>query len=193
MDTVGPLIIEIAMGIGLAACAGLRAFLPIFATGLAARLGLLHLSSSFEWISTTPALVVFGVAVFTEILGDKIPVVDHLLDVLQGFVKPAAGALLFASVALDLSPLQRVVLAIVLGGSMAGLVHLAKAKVRLASTLLTIGTANPILSIVEDIVALLGWIAAVVVPLLMLVLIAIALVMVFLVVRRVRPRIVGRA
>lgn len=180
MDTAGALIVEISMGVGLAACAGLRAFLPLFATGLAARLGILHLWQSFEWMASGPALVVFGVAVFTEILSDKIPFVDHVLDLLETFIKPAAGALIFASVAAELTPLQRVVVGIVAGGFTAGLVHLAKAKVRLASSVLTAGLANPILSLAEDVAALLGWVAAVLFPILMLILVAAGLASVFL-------------
>src|SRR5437762_495318 len=81
MGSVPTLAIEVATGIALASCAGLRAFLPLFVTGALGRLGWISLSPSFEWLSSWPALVIFGVAVGTEMLGDKIPIVDHLLDV----------------------------------------------------------------------------------------------------------------
>jgi hypothetical protein len=160
-----PLLFQIAAGIALAACAGLRAFLPLFVTGIVGRLGWVDLSGSFEWLSSTPALVVLGVAVTVELLSDKIPVVDHALDVLNTFLKPAAGTALMASMLTNLTPLQAIVLGIVAGGGSAGLVHLAKAKLRLGSSLLTAGLANPLLSLAEDGVAFVGTAAAFLVPL----------------------------
>ena len=50
----GALIIQIAAGVSLAACAGLRAFLPLLAVGIAGRLELLPLRGSFEWMSDWP-------------------------------------------------------------------------------------------------------------------------------------------
>jgi len=161
-----PLLLQIAAGIALAACTGLRAFLPLFATGIAARLGWVDLSGSFGWLASTPALVVFGVAVAVELLADKVPVLDHALDVLHTVLKPAAGAVLAASMLTHLTPLQAMVVGIAFGGGSAGLVHLAKAKLRLGSTLLTLGIANPLLSLAEDAVALMGTAAAFLVPLL---------------------------
>jgi hypothetical protein len=161
-----PLLLQIAAGISLAACAGLRAFLPLFATGIAGRLGWVELSGSFSWLSSTPALVVLGVAVTVELLSDKIPVVDHALDVLNTVLKPAAGTALMASMLTNLTPLQAMILGIVAGGGSAGIVHLAKAKLRVGASLLTAGLANPFVSLAEDGVAFLGTAAAFLVPLL---------------------------
>jgi len=158
---------QIAMGIGLASCAGLRAFLPLLVVGAAGRLELIPLTRSFEWLESTPALIVFGIAVVTELLGDKFPVVDHFLDTLQTFVKPIAGTILMASVLTELSPLQAAVLGLIGGGTTAGVVHVGKAKLRLASSVTTAGVANPVLSVIEDAGALVGSIASLVVPLLM--------------------------
>src|SRR5437867_12061109 len=104
MSEAGALALQIAMGIGLSACAGVRAFLPLRATGAAGRLGWVRLSPAFDWLSSWPALVVFGVAVITEILSDKVPLIDHALDVIQAIIKPAAGSLLAASLLTDLTP-----------------------------------------------------------------------------------------
>ena len=51
----GLIISQIAMGIGLAACAGLRAFLPLFLLGLAGRFDWVSLSPTFDWLASTPA------------------------------------------------------------------------------------------------------------------------------------------
>jgi hypothetical protein len=141
---------QLAMGLSLAACAGLRAFLPLFAVGLAGRLDWIPLTSHFEWLESTPSLVVLGAAVIAELVADKVPWFDHLLDLLQSFVKPVAGAIAVAAVLHELTPLQGAVLALVLGGGIAGAVHVGKANLRLLSTASTGGLANPAVSVVEE-------------------------------------------
>lgn len=138
------------MGFSLAACAGLRAFLPLAVVGLAARLGWIPLTVHFEWLASTPALLVFGVAVVAEMVGDKVPWFDHVLDVAQSFVKPVAGVVVVAAVLHELGPLQRTVLALVLGAGAAGAVHLGKSGLRVASSALTGGLANPLVSAAEE-------------------------------------------
>jgi len=164
----GVLLIQLAMGVSLAACAGMRAFLPLLVVGVAGRLEIIPLAGPFEWLAGWPTLIVFGVAVITELLGDKLPAVDNMLDVLQTFVKPVAGTILVASVITELSPLQSVVLGIILGGGAAGIVHLLKAKLRIFSTAATAGTANPVISTVEDAGTLAASVGAIFVPFLIL-------------------------
>jgi len=160
------LALQIATGIALAACAGLRAFLPLLVVGVAGRMDWIPLTRSFEWMADWPALIVFGCAVVIEILGDKFPVVDHFLDSAQVLIKPVAGTMLAASVLTQLTPLQATVLALIIGGGVAEGVHLAKAQVRLASTATTGGVANPLLSFLEDIAAGLGSLLSLVFPIL---------------------------
>lgn len=178
--------VQLAMGISLAASAGLRTFLPLLVVGAAGRAGWVPLTSYFEWMESTPALVVFGVAVVFELLADKFPGVDNLLDGLQAFVKPVAGTMLVASVLTELSPLTSVVLGIVLGGGSSGIVHLLKAKLRLVSTISTIGVANPVISTAEDAGALVGSVGAIFVPVLIFLLAVVAVVAGVLVFRRLR-------
>lgn len=188
MEQVGALAFQVAMGIGLAASAGLRAFLPLLVVSVAGKLGWVPLSDRFEWLATWPAVVVFGVAVVTELLSDKIPLIDNLLDTLQVWVKPIAGALLATAVLTELDPLPATALGIMAGASAAGGVHLVKAKARLLSSALTTGLGNPILSLVEDVVALVGSILSVIVPFLIVILLAFAILAVVLAVRRLTPR-----
>lgn len=180
---------QVASGIGLAACAGLRAFLPLFVVGLAGRAEWIPLTDKFEWLASTPALVVFGVAVVVEILADKFPVVDHFLDSIQAFVKPIAGAVLAASVLAELTPLQASVAGLVTGGAVAGTVHLTKANLRLVSSATTAGLANPVLSVVEDVGAFVGSVLALVVPVLLVLALAGALIGVWAFIRRRRRRV----
>ena len=182
------LALEIAMGICLAACAGLRAFLPLFVVGVAGRMDWIPLSQNFGWLSSAPALVILGVAVATELIGDKIPIVDHFLDLLQTFVRPAAGAVLAASVLTDLKPLQAALLGLLVGGSTAGLVHLTKAKLRILSTAATFGLGNPVLSVGEDVATIFGSVAALVIPFVMIALIVLGMILIILAMRRFSVR-----
>ncbi len=182
----GMVAVHVAMGIGLAASAGLRAFLPLVGVGLAGRLDLLELSESFSWLESWPALVVFGAAVVAELLGDKFPFVDHLLDTVQLVVKPLAGALVMATVVEDWTPLYATVFWIAAGGSLAGFVHLAKAKLRLISTTTTGGIGNPLVSVLEDLGAVVGTLAAIAVPLLALAILGLFAVMAWRLLRRLR-------
>ena len=188
MEPVVSVVAQVVMGIGLAASAGLRAFLPLLVVGIAGRADVLPLGESFGWMESTPALVVFGVAVVTEILADKIPVVDSILDAAQMFVKPVVGTILVASVVTELSPLQATVLGIATGGVTAGAVQILKAKTRLLSTVSTAGIANPVLSIGEDAGSLAGSVASIVLwPLALVALGAVFSLYVLIFARRRRP------
>jgi len=177
---------SVALGIGLAACAGLRAWLPLLLAGALARGGFIELGPAFRFIASNRALVLFGAATLIEIVGDKIPAVDHALDALSTVLRPAAGTLLAASVMWQVSdPLTALALGAAVGAPSALVPHAAKSLLRAGSTALTGGLANPLLSFLEDAAALVLFILAVVVP----VLVAASLLLVaFLVVRRFARR-----
>lgn len=177
MEQGSTLVFHLLQGLALAACSGLRAFLPLFVVGLAARLEWLELGGSFAWLASTPALIVFGVAVVLEVVADKLPVVDHVLDAVQFAVKPVAGTLVTASLLVELTPLQATVLALVTGGVLADVVHLAKSKLRVVSTTVSAAAANPVLSTAEDGSSLVGTLLAIFLPVLVLALFALALLL----------------
>ncbi len=191
MDLVPQLLFQILMGIGLAASAGLRAFLPLLVVGVAGRVGWVPLSDSFAWLADWPALIVLAVAVMAEVLSDKFPAVDNFLDMIQVFVKPVAGTILVASVVTDLSPLQTTVLALILGSGTAGTVHIVKAKTRLVSTVSTAGIANPVLSVAEDATSLAGSVLSLIVPPVVVLVLVFALVFVYVQVRKGRLGLPG--
>jgi Domain of unknown function (DUF4126) len=172
----------LALAIALAACAGLRAWLPLLLTGALSRWGLLTLGESFRFLGSNRALAIFAIATALELVGDKIPAVDHSLDMLGTVLRPAAGALLAASVLGHISdPLTAIVLGTAVGAPAALVPHAAKSVLRAASTTLTAGLANPILSVMEDAATLMLFALAVLVP---LVVIALLAVMLYLVARR---------
>jgi hypothetical protein len=186
LPPVEQLVPALAMGIALAACAGLRAWLPLLLAGLLGRAGWLHLGASFQFLCSNRALVIFAVATAVELVGDKFPVVDHALDAISTVLRPAAGALLASSViGVVTDPLTAAVLGVAVGAPTALVPHAAKTGLRAASTALTAGLANPVLSLAEDVAVVVLFVMGVVVPVLVAALVVVAA---FLVLRRLARR-----
>lgn len=141
----------LCLGLALAASSGLRAFVPLLAAAVAARVEWFPLGESFRWLSETPALIALTAAVLFEIVGDKVPALDHALDVIQAPVRTAAGVLSFVAVVSPASPTWATALLAIVAGGAALSVHATKSFVRLGSTTATAGVANPVLSLVEDV------------------------------------------
>jgi hypothetical protein len=155
----------LALAIALAASAGLRAWLPLLLASVLARLGVLDLGPSFQFLASNQALFLFGVATAIELIGDKIPAVDHALDVIGTPLRPAVGALLAASVLGTVSdPLTSIVLGTAVGAPSALVPHAAKSALRATSTATTGGLANPLLSFLEDGISIGLFVLAVLVP-----------------------------
>jgi Domain of unknown function (DUF4126) len=87
-------------------------------------------------------------------VGDKVPAVDHLLDVMGTFVRPVAGALAAASVLTGVDPTIAAIVGIIVGAPTSFGLHSLKAGTRLTSTATTFGCANPLLSLIEDVVSI---------------------------------------
>ena len=183
--TLSEFLPALALAVALAASAGLRAWLPLLLAGALARVGILDLGESFSFLASNKALVLFGVATVIELVGDKVPAVDHALDVIGTPLRPAAGALLAASVLGTVSdPLTALALGTAVGAPSALVPHAAKTALRTVSTTLTGGLANPILSFLEDVIALATFVLAVVVPVLVVILLGITVYFVRRLMRR---------
>jgi hypothetical protein len=157
----------LGLAVALAACAGLRAWLPLLLAGALSRAGALELGDAFAFLSTTKALVIFAAAALLEIAADKVPALDHALDALSTLLRPAAGSLLAASaIGVVSDPLTALVLGVAVGAPSSLVPHAGKAVLRAASTTFTGGLANPVLSALEDAATVVLFVLAVVVPLL---------------------------
>jgi len=159
-------LVSLAVGLGLSAACGFRVFLPLLAIGGAARAGILALSPGFAWMGTTPALVAFGTATVLEIFAYYIPWLDHLLDTLATPAAVIAGVAASAAVFVDLPPLVRWGVALIGGGTAAGLVQGATVVLRLKASALTAGLGNPLLATAELVGSALMSILAILLPLL---------------------------
>ena len=142
-------LLYVSLGIGLAAACGFRVFVPLLVMSIAALTGNLELAGEFTWIGSWPALVVFAVATALEVAAYYVPWLDNLLDTIATPAAIVAGIIVTASVIVDMSPLLRWPLAVIVGGSVAGLVQGATVAIRGASTATTGGIANPVASTAE--------------------------------------------
>ena len=153
LGTLPGLLMILGPAIALAAACGLRAFLPLFALSVASHVGAVHLAAEASWFGSDAALWILGVATVLEMLADKVPLLDHALDVAATIVRPAAGAIVAWAAYGHWAPQLAYPAAIIVGAGTLG-VHLLKAKTRLASTALTLGHGNPVLSLGEDVLSL---------------------------------------
>jgi hypothetical protein len=157
---------HIATSFGLAGSAGLNAYLPLLIVALTARFTtLLTLKPPFDALTDNVVIGVIVVLLLIETLVDKIPAVDTLNDTIQTFVRPAAGAILFAANANAIGDLNPV-LALVCGLILAGGVHAVKATARPVVTAVSGGVANPVVSAAEDVVSASVTVTAILAPLL---------------------------
>lgn len=142
-------ILSIFLGIGLAASAGFRVFVPLFAISLAAYFGVIPVNDSFAWVASTPALIVLGVASIVESISYLVPFVDNLLDTIAIPLAGVAGTMVMAASVADLSPEMTWALAIIAGGGAAATIKGTAATGRAISSGTTAGLANPVLSVGE--------------------------------------------
>ena len=154
---------EYAMAYALTTTAGVRAFLALLVAAVAAHMGWIHLTPQFAWLGSTGSIVVLGIFAILEILGDKIPVVDHALHLIYFIARPAAAAIIVGGTVHTPSHAELIAL-MVAGALNAFVVHGSIATVRAASTATTLGAGNSGLSILEDVVAVGGGAASVVFP-----------------------------
>lgn len=177
---------DVLSGLTLAAPAGLNAYIPLLAVALAERLGWVHLREPFDGIGSWWVIGVIAVLLVVEVVADKVPAVDHVNDVIQTVVRPAAGGLLAVSASTQ-GTVEPVVL-LIAGVLIAGGVHAVKATARPAVNVTTAGVGAPVVSTGEDILAVIGTVLALLAPVLAAVLIVAAVLLAVVLLRRRRQR-----
>ncbi len=140
---------DVLQGLTLAAPAGLNAYIPVLAVAIAQRFGWLQLSGPYAHMGDWWFIALVSVLLFVEIVADKVPAVDHVNDVIQTVVRPAAGGLLAVAASGEgkLEPW----LLLAAGVLIAGGVHAVKASARPVINAVTGGTGAPVASTVEDV------------------------------------------
>lgn len=180
------MVLGLCIGVGLSAACGFRVFVPMLATSVAAYSGRLQLADGFAWIGTPEAMTAFGVATALEVGAYYVPWLDNLLDSLATPAAVVAGTVITASCVVDMSPLLQWSLALIAGGGTAGVIQSTTSLIRMASTATTGGLANPVISSIEGIVALVLSALSMWMPILAICVVAVGLVVLFRFVRRFR-------
>jgi len=185
--------LELLTGTGLAAAAGLNAYIPLLTLGLAGRLlDFVTLPAGWTWLSNDWVLIILGVLLVIEIVADKIPVVDTVNDWIQTIVRPAAGGIVFGTGASTETnaiedPAQFFEnnnwVPIALGVGLSLMVHLTKMAARPALNAVTFGVAAPVLSTVEDASSVTLAVLAILAPILVVIALA-GLVLLFVAIFR---------
>ncbi|MER7269188.1 DUF4126 domain-containing protein [Micromonospora carbonacea] len=169
---------EVLTGTGLAASAGLNAYIPLLTMGLLARYtDLIDLPSGWQWLGNGWVVAILAVLLAVEVVADKVPVLDHVNDVVQTVVRPTAGGLAFGAGATsetvtvsdpgsffssnDWVPVVTGVL-IALG------VHLLKSAARPVINATTAGFGAPVASTAEDATSVVMSLVAIILPVLVL-------------------------
>jgi hypothetical protein len=172
-------VLEALTGTGLAASAGLNAYIPLLMMGLLGRFtDAVQLPSGWSWLSNGWVLLILAVLLSIEMVADKVPVVDHLNDIVQTVVRPTAGGLVFGAGSSSqtatvtdpgsfFSSHQWVPIAA--GVLIAFCVHAVKAAARPVVNATTAGFGAPVASTAEDFSSVVLSLAAILLPVLVLV------------------------
>jgi hypothetical protein len=192
------IVLEALTGTGLAASAGLNAYIPLLTMGVLARWSdLIDLPGGWQWLSNGWVIGILAVLLAIEVVADKVPVVDHANDVLQTVVRPTAGGLAFGAG----SSSETVTVAdpgafftshqwvpIAAGVVIALCVHGVKAASRPVVNATTAGVGAPVASTAEDFSSVVLSLLAILVPVLVLLGVALLIVAGVLILRRRRQR-----
>lgn len=156
--------------LGLSLPAGLNAWIPLLILALSDRFtDQVELAEPYDFISSTPGIIIILLLLPIELFADKIPGVDHVSDIIHSFIRPVVGAVIAAGVA-DASQDLNVLAAAAIGLTGAGATHAIKMSVRPVITVSTGGVGNPITSMIEDTVAAISALIAIFFPLFLVVL-----------------------
>jgi len=162
-------------GSGLAAAAGLNAWIPFVLVAVVARTtDLIALPTEYGWVRSDWAIGVGAVLLVAELVLDKVPIVDHVNDLVQTLVRPTVGGLIssatFSAQNLDNSQWMRdnPWAGALIGVAVAGLTHATKAAARPVVNVSTAGAGAPVVSVLEDVLSVVLSVLAIFAPVLIL-------------------------
>ena len=148
----------------------------------------IRLIDQMDWLISWLAIAALTTATVAEFAGDKVPAIDHALNAVGYVTRPVAGAVAAGSVFWGVDPAAAAIAGLIVGAPAALAFNAAQTGVRVGSTATTGGLGNPVVSLIEDVLAFLTVIVAFLAPILIpIVLIGLAIV-VFRLARRIRDR-----
>ena len=161
------ILVALGLGLGLAAVAGVRAFLPLVLAALFAALGPFAgfgFVSSYLGVGDLILAAVLGALAVVEIVLDKLRALERTFNYAMVPVRAVSGALLFTAAVGPLSGAGPV-LWLIAGAVVAGVVAAFKVVLRPSASEASSGVSTSFLSLIEDAVGLVGGILALFVPL----------------------------
>ena len=169
------LIGTIAMGMGSSWVSGIRLYAAVAMLGLLGRFANLKLPGELE-VLTNWWIIGIALALFViEFFADKIPYLDTTWDVIHTFIRIPAGAVL-AAVAFGDFDRRIQVVAFLVGGGLALSSHVTKASARAAINLSPEPVSNIVVSLVEDILAVVSVLLTIFLPIVLILLVTVFLV-----------------
>ncbi|MBT0769421.1 DUF4126 domain-containing protein [Kineosporia sp. J2-2] len=178
-------------GSGLAAAAGLNAWIPFVLVAMVARLSdLIELPSQYSWVDSNWAIAAGAFMLLVELVLDKIPAVDHVNDLVSTAIRPTVGGLIssatFSAQNLDNSQWMRdnPWAGALIGVVVAGLTHATKSAARPVVNVSTAGFGAPVVSTIEDILSVVVSLLAIFAPIVIVAVLMILAWLMFVIWRR---------
>jgi len=148
-----------SMIIAVSFAAGLNVYATVCSLGLMARLHWITLPGELGTLADTWIIAASGVLFLGEFVADKIPGFDLLWNALHTFIRIPAAALMAYAAGSNLTPVQKLLVAVVAAG-VAAIAHSSKTAARIAVTPSPEPLSNIALSATEDVGAVgLTWLA----------------------------------
>ena len=168
----------LAISMGASWVSGINLYATVATLGLLSRFAHLKLPGDLEVVTNW---WVIGVALFLfviEFIADKIQLVDSVWDIIHTFIRIPAGAVLAATAFGDFDRSVQVI-ALLLGGGLALSSHGTKAATRALINTSPEPVSNIVVSLGEDLLAVVTVAAAVFLPVVVFLIIAVGLIFSF--------------
>jgi len=154
---------------------GINLYACVATLGLLSRFASLQLPGELEVLTSWWVIGVASGLYLIEFLADKIPLVDSMWDVVHTFIRVPAGAVLAAAAFGDFDRSVQVI-AFLLGGGLALTSHGTKAGTRAVVNASPEPVSNVVVSLLEDVLAIISVLLAVFFPVLLFIVVAVGIV-----------------
>jgi hypothetical protein len=164
------LISTIAMAMGSSWVSGIRLYAAVATLGLLGRFAHLNLPGELSILTNWWIIGIASGLLLIEFFADKIPYLDSTWDVIHTFIRIPAGAVLAAAAFGDFDRKVQLV-ALLVGGGLAFSAHGTKATARAAVNLSPEPFSNVVVSLIEDVVAVVSIVLAFLLPIVLILLV----------------------
>lgn len=165
---------------------GINLYAAVATLGLLGRFANLKLPGELDAVTSWWVIAIALLLFVIEFVADKVPVVDSIWDVIHTFIRIPAGAVLAATAFGEFDRSVQVI-ALLLGGGLALSSHGTKAAARALINTSPEPVSNVVVSLFEDVLAIVTIVLALFLPVVVFLVIAAGLVVSFWIL----PRVIG--